>query len=137
MSYFADLAPYSYLPDTIPPDVVALNVGWLDAEHSYQTGTHPEGFAERLFELCQSHPHAQTRGFQDCVLCRRAGVDEWPVTATFLGTSTPLGDAEVRVIDDVGTWLVAPNLVFHYVVEHEYQPPSQFVDAVMAGRLVV
>jgi hypothetical protein len=45
-----------------------------------------------------------------------------------------LGDAEIRVVGKDGTWLIAPTLVLHYVTEHAYRPPAEFIDAVSRGR---
>ena len=47
------------------------------------------------------------------------------------GEVIALGDAEIRVIADNGTWLIAPTLVLHYVVSHRYCPPRAFIDAVV------
>jgi hypothetical protein len=46
----------------------------------------------------------------------------------------PLGDAEIRVVAQDGTWLIAPTLVLHDVTAHGYQPPPEFIDAVSSGR---
>jgi len=49
------------------------------------------------------------------------------------GRSVVLGDAEIRVVAENGTLFVAPTLILHYVVEHGYQPPPEFVDALRRG----
>jgi hypothetical protein len=48
--------------------------------------------------------------------------------------SLPVGDAEIRVVAEDGTWLVAPTLVLHYVTAHAYHPPREFIEAVTSGR---
>jgi hypothetical protein len=45
-----------------------------------------------------------------------------------------VGDAEIRVGAEDGTWLVAPTLVLHYVTDHAYAPPPEFIEAVATGR---
>ena len=40
------------------------------------------------------------------------------------------GNGEIRVVDVMGTTYVAPVLILHYVAEHGYLPPKEFVDAV-------
>lgn len=40
-----------------------------------------------------------------------------------------LGSAEIDVVGDQQV-LAAPDLIVHYVVDHSYQPPEQFVRAV-------
>jgi len=57
-----------------------------------------------------------------------------PTTATWDNESVSLGDAELRLAARDGTWLVAPTLVFHYVTDHGYQPPQEFIEAIGSGR---
>jgi hypothetical protein len=42
-------------------------------------------------------------------------------------------DAEIRVVASDGVWLVAPTLMLHYVTEHAYEPPPEFIAALTAG----
>jgi len=42
------------------------------------------------------------------------------------------GNGEVWVEGRDGLTYVAPALVLHYVVEHDYAPPQAFIDAVIA-----
>ncbi|TDC24828.1 hypothetical protein E1265_08510 [Streptomyces sp. 8K308] len=135
MTYFSDLSPYTFLPESIPPDVAAVNVGWLDSRHAFDTGAVPDEFTEKLGRLCRDSPHARTRGHHGCELPHADEPAPWPVTADIDGESVPLGSAEVRVVSRTGTWLVAPNLVHHYVVRHAYRPPAEFVEAVVALRV--
>jgi len=44
-----------------------------------------------------------------------------------------LGSAEIRVISGQGQLYAAPNLIYHYVVSHNYSPPPEFVLAVLEG----
>ena len=44
------------------------------------------------------------------------------------------GNGEIRVTDRSGVTYVAPVLIRHYVSEHEYVPPRQFIDAVLDDR---
>ena len=43
-----------------------------------------------------------------------------------------LGSAEIRV-EIGGHWLAAPDLVYHYVTDHAYLPPIEFIDAVIGA----
>lgn len=128
--HFPDGSPYTYGP--VPGDVRALAVGWLDAAHPYRVGSVDDEFVDGLFEACRDNATARTRGFHHCPFCSYEGPD--PVMAHREAESLPLGDAEVRVVSEDGTWLVAPSLVLHYVTEHAYQPPRAFIEAVSAGR---
>ena len=41
------------------------------------------------------------------------------------------GNGEIRIDANDGITYVAPVLILHYVSEHHYAPPQQFVDAVL------
>ncbi|WP_444843366.1 DUF7919 family protein [Enhygromyxa salina] len=43
-----------------------------------------------------------------------------------------LGSGQIRVLHGA-TWYASPNLIVHYVAEHEYRPPDVFLDAVFNG----
>ncbi|MFC0429726.1 hypothetical protein [Kutzneria buriramensis] len=51
------------------------------------------------------------------------------------GVRLTMGRADVRVPDGE-TWLVAPDLVYHYVVKHDDLPPSRFVEAAMSDARI-
>lgn len=135
MTYFEDLSPYAYLPDSAPSTTTTvLNVGWLDGEHSFAVGEPPEEFADKLGVLCAEHATEQTRGFHWCDLCLGSG-EEPQETHPVKGTALTLGSAEVRVLTPEGQCLAAPDLVYHYVVKHSYLPPEPFIEAVLAERI--
>jgi len=46
-----------------------------------------------------------------------------------------LGSAEIRVVGQDGTVYAAPDLIYHYVVVHDYRPPEEFIQAVMETPL--
>lgn len=135
MTYFADLSPYSFLPGSIPVGVHALAVGWLDRTHTFNTGEVPEQFIEKLFSICRNHPSAKTRGYHPCEFCHDMRIESYPVTSEREGDVINLGSAEIRVVAEGGYWLVAPDLVIHYVEAHGYRPPEEFISAVLSERL--
>ena len=122
--------PYRGRFAPIPSGVRAIAIGWLDATHQYPVGSVEPEFTARLFEACRVHAVARTRGWHSCTLCPTTG--PYPTTATLSDQSMPLGDAEVRLLARDGTWLVAP--ILHYVTDHGYQPPQEFIEAVTSGR---
>jgi hypothetical protein len=134
MASYADLSPYSYLPDTVPSGVTVLNVGWLDPATGFPRSEPSKEFTDALLDLCLHHPTARTRGWHACELDHGDTPPPYPLTVTAGTASHPLGSAEVRVISLAGVCLAAPDLIHHYVTAHGYAPPQQFVDAVMAGR---
>ena len=46
-----------------------------------------------------------------------------------------LGSAEIRVFSNEGVTYAAPNLIYHYIVDHHYLPPEEFIRAVLEGPL--
>lgn len=75
------------------------------------------------------------RGRHRCTLPHADGTGPYPVRIQVGGTEISLGSAEVRVMTTDGRWLVAPNLVHHYIEVHSYLPPEDFIEAVQAHRV--
>ena len=125
--YYRDLTPYSYLESTSSDDV--LNIGWLDIQHAFPRKKAPEALLDALFERCLILMK-QTRGFHQCEFCddRKAG----PTKVSRHGRDAWLGSAEIRVNGKDGRVYAAPNLIYHYVAAHDYDPPLEFVQALMA-----
>ena len=124
MAYFPDLTPYSFLATaTASP---ALNVGWLDPAHAFNRGTTNAEFHRRLFALCQQPVH-RTRGIHRCGFCPATSET---VREAVDGQTVCLGSAEVRVVAQRTTY-AAPDLIYHYVVRHQYRPPEEFIRAVL------
>ena len=111
MTYFPDFSAYTYTPND---KTGALNIGWLDASQPFQSGTTRSEFHAGLALLC-SRPILLHRGRHECQFCRNA----W-------------GNGQVRVVGADGRLYAAPTLVHHYVVEHHYKPPEEFILAVIA-----
>ena len=125
MSYFADLTPYCYVG---AEEENTFNVGWLDVAHQYPTGPTPPEFVEKLAWLCLNGRVNQTRGFYVCDMCESV---EWGFYSVVLyGKKHALGSAEIRVSGSHGTY-AAPDLILHYVVEHRYLPPEDFVQGIL------
>jgi hypothetical protein len=125
--YYPDLTPYRYAfgEGNINPDV--LNIGWLDVSHPFPKKKAPEAFLDVLFGRCLDRVN-QTRGYHRCAFCL---VPSFGVEASRDGVRTTLGSAEIRVEGKGGKIYAAPDLIYHYVAEHDYAPPEEFVGAVL------
>ena len=126
--YFADLALCYY--HTGPCDADAWQsplraIGWLEHPHSFSKGdTHPELLKRLETLIAASHAHYSSyafRGQHQCSLCQ-FGVSVQP--------------RDVR--SHVNIWIpgerciyIAPGMITHYVSDHGYQPPEEFVTAVL------
>ena len=135
MTYYADLSKYAYLGR----EKSTFNIGWLSARHPYSRGEAPFGFIDRLEAFCCAKVNS-TRGFHTCDLCSDTAN---PPTVSYGEESVRLGTAEIRAFGSTKRWLfgnkkrvfAAPDLIYHYVDEHEYLPPKDFIAAVLDGPL--
>lgn len=126
--HFKDLTNYSYSREHVRPGL--LNVGWLDIAHSFPIHPPSHEFVKSLWLYCK-YSVAIMRGFHSCEFCSPNA--EKMVTATLLGEEVDLGYAEIRVFGQAEQAFASPNLIFHYVTKHHYQPPTQFINAIDSG----
>ena len=99
-------------------------IGWLHPDHSHTEGVVPQDFLARLKAFAaRSGDSAEALyfgafgGFHTCEFCGRAhGIGNFGV---------PSGDL----------LFVAPEMVVHYVEQHGYCPPPEFVAAVLRSPL--
>jgi len=124
MTYFRDLTKSEYSERNHK----VLNVGFLDASHSYQQGVVSEKYIN-LISRISSFPTIQHRGFNTCNLCTPPEaikensdfVDAWYYTRRGSGILIIQGNS--------GTSYAVPTLLLHYITEHQYQPPDEFLSA--------
>lgn len=126
--YYPDLSLYKYAEEGRAPSV--LNVGWLSKKYAYPQGDVPEAFLERLWSFCRSSV-LHMLGFHRCPFCTR----EPGILAQRGEEELRLGSGEIRVFGKGEKVYAAPNLIYHYVIEHHYYPPEEFIQAVMEGPL--
>jgi hypothetical protein len=99
-------------------------IGWLHPDHPYTKGEVSAAFLARLKEfVARSSISAEALyfvacdGFHTCEFCGRAeGIGNFGV---------PSGDL----------LFVAPEMVEHYIEQHSYSPPAEFVAAVLRSPL--
>jgi hypothetical protein len=123
-----DLTPYEGCSPELEIGMIPLAVGWLERGSEFDTGPLPDGFAAALLAFCQPE-------FLVCPINGRwhCGLENHPIAPVRLGTrQIELGKGEIRVIGDEDIF-AAPDLIYHYVVEHGYRPPDSFVRAVLMG----
>lgn len=124
--YFKDLTPITEYNAG-----VYMMVGWLDNEHPYPKGNVPSQFIDRLWIFC-TNTFFDTYGYHYCPLCPNPS---FGMPMEHNGEKRTLGDAEIRVMSKDGILFTAPNLIFHYVIDHQYYPPENFIQAVLEGPL--
>lgn len=124
--YYPDLSPYTYSRSPSGSEVV--NVGWLEKPHFFPQGTVPEHALDRLFLLCLQ-PVNRTRGHHTCQFCQNPSVG---FRAERNDKEAWLGSAEIRLTGKNGRVYAAPDLIYHYITDHCYRPPDEFVAALIA-----
>lgn len=150
MTYFPDLSPFSYGRKS---ETGVVHVGWLDDEHSFPTGNMPTHLIEKLRSLAKI-PTELRRGYHICELCKmpddvkKAYDDKLALlNASHLpeNKNKPLkqfmvnnlydswresrqSNGEIRVHAASITY-AAPVLIVHYIDEHKYMPPAEFLRA--------
>ncbi|MCP5003375.1 MAG: hypothetical protein GY941_05400 [Planctomycetes bacterium] len=133
--YTPDLSPYHFKIETIGDEheeFGTLCVGFLDKKHTFVQGETSEAFQARLFEFCM-HPVSRIRGFLRCEICD-VSISSEPIHVQRGDQELWLGSGQIRVIYNHKIY-AAPNLIYHYVIEHNYKPPDQFIEAVLNGPL--
>jgi hypothetical protein len=134
MAYFKDLTPHGCFQQPDKNGIPILNVGWLGLD-DFETGDTSPEFKEKLFQFClDQNIVAIARGFQECVFCGMSWSD-WGGKHPDYGPNAcwmSIGDGEIRVLGNSVIY-AAPALIYHYVVEHYYKPPQEFVNAVLKG----
>lgn len=128
VTYYRDFSPYRYLRSARRRRTV--NIGWLDRPRCFPQGPLDPGVIERIWNYC-THSVLETRGGHCCTWCPRGA--EQPLLVQYNGVTLELGVAEIRVFGQASTIYAAPNLIYHYIVSHQYRPPDAFVSAVLHG----
>jgi len=124
--YLKDLEPYNHgVPEPLK-DVLA--VGWLSKISSFPQGDVAADFVGALERLLSTHRVNQMRGYHVCEFCSKS-----PLTRrTQSGRTIMLGSAEIWVPSlERAVVYAAPDLIYHYVTEHRYLPPSDFIRAAL------
>jgi hypothetical protein len=91
---------------------VSFRVGYLDSSEPYNKGPVPSSVVPKINELFRQW-EISTRGFHLCPFCSNA-----------------TGSSETYIFSSDKKVYRIPSLICHYIEEHEYQPPSEFLAAV-------
>jgi hypothetical protein len=128
MSWYQDLDAYTMVASG---DHVRA-IGWLTCGQPFQQGEVPPTFLARLDQFVRLAGRSAEAlsfpafgGFHECELCDRSADPR---------AFGPCGYGNL-VVPDGPVLYVAPELVAHYVRVHHYQPPAEFVAAVIASPL--
>ena len=113
MAYFDDLSICTYSD----PEGTDLAVGWLSKDNPFPTGKTSYIFRLNLAWIVEHRLINQTKGFHTCDMC---------------GESK--GSSEIRITGKDGKIYASPSMIVHYVDDHFYKPPQEFIDAVLSMK---
>jgi hypothetical protein len=161
VTYFRDLSLYSYSGyrcwalnvgwlheahafDREPPSEELLDALWQFLElpvvqtrglHECDLCSRDPDFGDRIRDV-QRRMHDPADPLHELPL----GKMPWPVDARRRsvlarrhGQERIIGSAEIRVFGPNGAIYAAPTLIYHYVAEHHYKPPAEFVHAALTS----
>ena len=134
--YFKDHTYYNYYVNK--PLEMIINIGWLSYEHFYEMGdTEPE-FIEKLTEIIISddiydYKFNRIRCNAPCNLCRECIEIPYINKKRNALMDMPLGHSELLIPSQVNNqYYASPGLILHYIRDHYYKPPQEYIDSVMA-----
>jgi len=128
MAYYEDLTTFVYGREQ--PNENILNVGWLSDSEHFHKGKVSNDFLSALKVLVEN-PVNLYRGVHHCEFCPPPIYEPIPNRiVSRIVRDCPNGNGEIRIQYKDKTF-VAPVLVYHYVTEHNYKPPSEFIQAVL------
>ncbi len=126
--FIEDLSKYEQCDDVERFGMAPLAIGFLQRGQKFAVGETDPEFLEKLWPYCELlNRVAALPQAMDCPLCGVA------VTAQLGVHTVQLGSAEIRVIGEQAIF-AAPDMLPHYVAVHSYQPPAQFIEAVLNGE---
>lgn len=128
--YYPDLSGYTN-QKYIAPEVFKniFNVGWLGSDHEFQTGKVDSIVLEKIRRLNVTIGGVSITlegAIHDCPLCEKAV--ELPRENH---PNLPLGIAEMWIPYDDKIY-VSHDLIYHFILDHSYQPPQVFIEAIKA-----
>ncbi len=126
---FDDLSSYSYYLDG---EINAIkNIGWICYGKPYSIGDAPSAFKNKLktiFISASTYKYTFNiiRGNSPCELCHEK-------IYLYNGLrDIPLGFCEILIPSLIkGEFYASPSLIVHYIKEHNYLPPQEYIDSVM------
>jgi hypothetical protein len=123
--YYPDNSIYCYKVYKNPN---LKRIGWLDVAKPYAYGRAQPEIEDILWEYCKTTLN-EWRGHHSCTLCPSSSSRNILVLERN-GERVELGSDEIVVLGLEGKVFICPNLIFHYVRDHGYSPPYDFLAAV-------
>lgn len=106
------------------------NIGWLDKKSNYKNELMDSGIIDKLKKILERERVNLMRGIEYCSLCPRV---KGKIHVQNSGTDNELllGISEIWLPSvDKTKVFASPDLIIHYIEEHLYLPPQEYIDAV-------
>jgi len=148
---YSSLSPYYGVYGSVPEPVTVQTVGWL-GDRVPTTGELPAECIERLFDAYEAGMFEPWGGLGPhiCEVClRENGVTDYDgvIELSLLQRLvSPAVHSRGRTIQVYGHGhhfvrlgnrvFVCPVLILHYILDHGYRPPTDFLDAGRAGNFI-
>ena len=115
----------------LPAGLQLFAVGWIE-EAGFTTGAVPDECIEALIAAYPTKiiPDG-TRGLHTCTFCEvEMPKSEWKAKKVEV-----IGYGHYLVRYEKAVYM-APALLLHYILDHQYRPPQIFIDAVLKGKFL-
>jgi len=103
---------------TFPESYPTVAIGYLELNEPYEEGEVPAGFINKLKAVWGSGCVIASMGHHDCEFCHPANPAQ--------SSSEKILRDEVNKVD-----YVFPEMIFHYIEEHNFKPKEEFISKVM------
>lgn len=116
----------SYTVGEQPNQNIIKIVGWLSKNHAFAKGKVEVELLDRLWQFCKQ-PLGQGIRQNACQLCPHGT----PTLEEYNGEQQDMSGWRLLLICNDQVAYLAPHVIFHYIVAHQYLPPPEFLEAVM------
>lgn len=131
---YTDLSSYSHNLKKSLPDV--MNIGWLDKSSDYKTGSIGNEFIEKLIAIYLNDDEFNGRtklARSTNAVCNICGCVSPLIKKNGISYSI---DLEEIWIPSIGNGhFASPAIVIHYIIDHSYVPPDEYIQSVLAVDL--
>jgi hypothetical protein len=133
IEHYVDLSSYCHEISFNIDDV--KNVGWIGRNQEFACGESEQKFIDKLKTIILKSGKGtydvlvdKIRGSYECPICGEQELEIRDENTYFI-----LGSAEVWIPDSkvCGNYFSVPGLIVHYIEDHQYRPPEEFINAVL------
>lgn len=135
MAVYKDLSEYhvcKHIGKDIKGKYLVKNIGWLGGEKTFLSGKVDDIFLQNLYLYYKIPFFMYTKRILYCN-SELDGKEKY-FALIYKNVARWLGSSEIRVLDyERKIIYVAPDLIIHYIKNHHYLPPQEFINAVING----